>query len=219
MREFPKNNDIISNLRFSKPSINLDLKINGLQITQLSLHGYHLTYDDEFTDPALFVTSADGSVGFNNAYSFGRSIPTNYEAEYYVNRSATLDPFSVHNGELTITAAPAPAGAQTNGLPYTSGLITTQGSFAQNQGYFEIRAQTPDIAGFWAGFWAAFWAAFWMLPATAAGYTEFDVLEQPNLGPADQYWSDAKFQGAAQGGMFNATGAALSTGFHTYGLL
>ncbi len=178
---------------------------------QLSLHGYHLSYDDEFTDPAQFITSGDGSVGFDNAYSFGRSIPSNAEAEYYADPAVGPDPFSVQNGELTITATPALPGAQTDGLPYTSGLITTQGSFAQNQGYFEIRAQTPDIAGFWA--------AFWMLPATAAGYTEFDVLEQPNLGSADEYWSDAKFQGANQGGMFNSTGAALSTGFHTYGLL
>ena len=178
---------------------------------QLSLHGYHLTYDDEFSDQTQFITSSDGSVGFNNSYYFGRSIPTNFEAEYYVDPTAGIDPFSVQNGALTITAAPAGPGAPTNGLPYSSGVITTQGSFAQNQGYFEMRAQTPDIAGFWA--------AFWMLPATAAGYTEFDVLEQPNLGPSSQYWTDAKFQGAAQGGMFNTTASNLSAGYHTYGLL
>jgi len=121
----------------------------------------------------------------------------------------------VQNGALTITAAPTLPGAQASlqagGLPYTSGLITTQGSFAQNQGYFEIRAQTPDSAGFWA--------AFWMLPVDNVGATELDVLEQPNLGPASQYWAYAKFAGAQKGGGFVDPAVRLSAGYHRYGLL
>jgi hypothetical protein len=178
---------------------------------EISLFGYHLTYDDEFTNPALFVTSANGSVGYANAYSFGRSLPSNGEVEYYVDPSTGPSPFSVQNGELTITAQPALPGQNTGGLPYSSGLISTAGRFSQNTGYFEIRAETPYLQGFWS--------AFWMLPAGGAGYPELDVMEQPNLQGNNSYWSYASPSPATKGGGFNNAALDLSAGYHSYGLL
>src|ERR1700712_5564237 len=112
----------------------------------LSLVGYHLTFDDEFSNPLLFKTSSDGQSGYDNQLYFGRTIWSNHEAENYVDPSTGVNPFSVANGALTITAQPAAAGTNNNGLPYTSGLISTENSFSQNQGYFEIRAETPKTS-------------------------------------------------------------------------
>jgi len=178
---------------------------------QLSLAGYYLTYDEEFTNPALFITSANGSIGYANSYSFGRTLPSNNEAEYYVDPNAGPSPFSVQNGELTITAQPALVGQYTAGLPYSSGVITTAGSFSQNTGYFEMRAETTGVQGFWS--------AFWMLPVGGGGNPELDVMEQPNLEGNNSYWSYANPSAVFKGGGFNDTGENLSAGYHTYGLL
>lgn len=176
----------------------------------LSLVGYHLTFDDEFSNPLLFKTSSDGQSGYDNQLYFGRTIWTNHEAENYVDPSAGVNPFSVANGVLTITAQPAAAGTNNNGLPYTSGLISTENSFSQNQGYFEMRAETPSTSGFWP--------AFWMLPDTNTGYPELDVLEQPNIEP-NAYWSYANVGDSNKGGGFNSTGSDFTNTYHTYGLL
>ena len=180
-------------------------------MTAISLVGYHLTYDDEFTDPSLFITTTNGTAGFSNSYTFGRTLASNYEAEYYVDPNAGPSPFSVQNGELTITAQPALPGQYTAGLPYSSGMISTEGSFSQNTGYFEIRAETTGVHGFWP--------AFWMLPVGGAGNPELDVMEQPNLEGNNSYWSYANPSDQFKGGGFNDTGEDLSAGYHSYGLL
>ncbi len=181
----------------------------------ISLNRYHLSYDDEFSNPTTFKTSADGSTGYRNSYFFGRTIAGNSEAEYYVDPNNGLtagpNPFAVSGGALTITAQPTRPGQQADGLAYTSGMISTDGSFSQNQGYFEIRAMTPNVAGFWP--------AFCTLPDGTGGYPELDVLEQPNLGSSGQYWSYANFSSTDKGGGFNEANVDLSKGYHTYGLL
>jgi hypothetical protein len=180
-------------------------------MTSLSLVGYHLSYDDEFSSPSLFSTSSDGTIGYRNDFSYGRTLYSNNEAEYYIDPALGSTPFSVANGALTITAQPAVPGQDTSGLPYASGMISTENSFSQNQGYFEIRAQTPDVHGFWA--------AFWMLPTTDAGFPELDALEQPNLEGNNAYWTYANLGDQNKGGGFNDTGTDLSAGYHTYGLM
>lgn len=56
---------------------------------------------------------------------------------------------------LSITAAPAAktGAVLPKGLTYSSGLLTTQASFAQLYVYFGIRAELPSGAGFWPTFW------------------------------------------------------------------
>src|SRR3546814_20185747 len=70
----------------------------------------------------------------------------------------SIDPFSVDDGVLTITAAATPQNllSEVEGKPYTSGLLTTRDSFAQSYGYFEISADMPVGQ--------ALWPAFWLLP-------------------------------------------------------
>lgn len=107
-----------------------------------------------------------------------------------------INPFTVSNGQLTITAQPmstATKGAVQKDLAlnggkyttntvlqnvaYTSGAITTQNAFAQQYGYFEVRAR-------WTG-GKGLWPAFWLLPEVRAWPPEIDVMEalsaQPNI--------------------------------------
>lgn len=112
--------------------------------TPVSLIGYHPTFDAEMT------TSADMAKFRTTFINGDRTLYTNHEAEEYVdnNPANPANPFAFANGALSITARPVPAG----GHPYTSGMIQTANSFSQNQGFFEIRAQVPNVQGFWSAF-------------------------------------------------------------------
>src|SRR3954464_14790123 len=135
-----------------------------------------------------------------------RTLSSNKEAEYYSDSSVGVNPFSLSNGVLDITAAP---GSNPLNLPYTSGLITTAKSFAQQYGFFEVRAQLPAGQGFWP--------AFWLLPASGAWPPEIDVFEVLGDNPTTAY---ATVHSTVAG---NTTFKVnylpdLSAGFHTYGL-
>jgi beta-glucanase (GH16 family) len=176
----------------------------------LDLAGYHLTYDQEFTNPQAFVVSPDGTVGFKDQYDWGgRNIPNNKEAEFYEDPSLGVNPFGVQDGALSITGAYAPSGVNTDGFPYTSGMITTQNTFSQHGGYWEMRAQVAGGQGLWP--------AFWLLPTTLRDYPEMDIMEDPNLGAGNQYWVHATGQTGGGGGFFSP-GPMLAGGYHRYGV-
>jgi hypothetical protein len=86
-------------------------------------------------------------------------------------RPLGLNPFAVRNGTLEISArrAPVEVADQLGGFQYTSGLITTQPSFNQTYGYFEMRAKLPRGKGVWP--------AFWLLPHDLDWPPEIDVME------------------------------------------
>ena len=170
-------------------------------MANLDLTGYHLSFDAEMSSPA------DMSQFANTFINGDRTLYTNYEDEEYVdnNPANPANPFSFADGALTITAQPVAAG----GHSYTSGTIQTFNSFSQNQGYFEVRAQTPLKQGFWS--------AFWMIPTTS--YPEIDVLEQPsNLSTSARYWTQINTPTDYSGG-WQETGTDLSAGYHSYGFL
>src|SRR5262249_48216923 len=83
-----------------------------------------------------------------------------------------VNPFSINNGVLTIHAAPASAATQNSiwGYDYTSGVITTKQSFAQENGYFEMRAQVPNAVQGMA-------PAFWLMPTDGSWPPEIDIME------------------------------------------
>ncbi len=116
-----------------------------------------------------------------------RTLRNNKELELYVDPgmrlgagaigihpASALDPFVVHGGVLDIVAQPAPPGLarELHGFRFTSGLISTQPSFAQTYGYFEMRAKLPAGKGIWP--------AFWLLPTDLGWPPELDVME--NIG-------------------------------------
>ncbi|WP_353475675.1 glycoside hydrolase family 16 protein (plasmid) [Salipiger sp. H15] len=73
-----------------------------------------------------------------------------------------LDPFSVENSILTITADRVPAGitpgmigdtGDGRALDYYSGQLSSWPSFTQKHGFFEVRAKIPRFEGAWPALW------------------------------------------------------------------
>ena len=101
---------------------------------------------------------------------------SNHEKELYVDpgfrgtssKSLKLNPFSIKNGVLSITAART-QNPFLSGYRFTSGVITTEPSFTQTYGVFEMRAKIPKGRGYWP--------AFWLLPADKSWPPEIDVME------------------------------------------
>jgi beta-glucanase (GH16 family) len=85
-----------------------------------------------------------------------------------------LNPFSARGGvlEITLDRTPPELREGLGGFEYVSGMITTQPSFSQLYGYFEMRAKLPKGKGVWP--------AFWLLPADLSWPPEIDVME--NIG-------------------------------------
>ena len=140
------------------------------------LSGMTLRFDDEFDS---FVSSPTGTEGWmTQGGAFWRTLSTNDELEYYSDSSVGISPFSVAGGVLTITAAPGP---NPLGLPYNSGIITTEKSFNFEYGLVEVRARLPAGAGLWP--------AIWLLPSDLSWPPEIDIMEMLGDHPGQIYAS------------------------------
>ena len=97
---------------------------------------------------------------------------------------------------------------------YISGILTTQGSFSQKYGYFEIRSKIPVGTGVWP--------AFWMLADNGGWPPEIDVMEGRGQRPGDlvmtTHWRIPTTQIIETCG-FDFTVPDASTAFHDYGVL
>ena len=139
-----------------------------------------------------------------------RTLKGNKEAQLYVDPDfgrLGLNPFQVHDGVLEIRAEPAPERARhaLKGYRYTSGLITTQPSFSQTYGYFEMRAALPSGKGLWP--------AFWLLPQDLSWPPEIDVME--SIGNPSKYYVTLHSKPETDSG----TEIAIdSEGFHTFAI-
>ena len=163
------------------------------------------TFDGEFNS---FSSSPDGSTGLwqTSLMNGGRTLGGNGEQEYYSDSSVGVNPFSVQNGILNIAATP---GNNALGLPYNSGVITTESSFNQLYGYFEIDAKMPAGQGLWP--------AFWLLPASGAWPPELDAFEVLGNDPSTLYFSTHSTVQATQGTALSV--ANVSSGFNVYGVM
>jgi beta-glucanase (GH16 family) len=126
-------------------------------------------------------------------------------------KSLGVNPFSVQNGVLSISANEADSSISKyiGGYKYTSGIITTENTFSQTYGYFEIRAQVPEGKGLWS--------AFWLLPKTGNWPPEIDVMESHGQNPDLVYQSTHGF--STQQSQENVVVANNASGsFHTYGV-
>ena len=171
--------------------------------------GYVLKFADEFNS---FSGDANGTNGWMTTYRWGgRTNNQPLEAEYYADSSVGVNPFSVTNGVLQISAtAVSSTGANALGLPYNSGIITSYHSFSMEYGYFEMRAQLPAGAGLWP--------AFWLLPEAGGWPPEIDVMEQigdPNTIYQTIHYTDS---GGNESASTPVPVVNTSTGFHTYGV-
>jgi serralysin len=172
-----------------------------------------LVFDDEFN--SLSAKSAANSSGtWNLIYNYNNHwLPANGEQEYYVDPTTQTNlpnPFSTNNGVLTIQANPTPSNllGATQNQPYTSGAMTTIGTFAQTYGVFEMRAQLPAGQGLWP--------AFWLLPANGQWPPEIDIMEmlgnQVNTDYTTVHSNSISGGSSGQGN----TVANTTTGYHTY---
>jgi beta-glucanase (GH16 family) len=156
--------------------------------------GLTLTFNDDFTN-GLDRTK------WNPHYTKS----TGGSLEAYVPDAFSIAP---GGGSLRITATDEPYA----GRNYTSGAMTTYGSFAQTYGYFEMRAKVPKGYGFWP--------AFWLLPVNQSWPPEIDAMEilgkDTTTVHQTLHWPGPQNQDLADGSAF--VGPDLSLAYHTYGV-
>jgi len=201
-------------------------------LTTVSLHQtFHDDFDDHPLSKGKWVPHYAGGAAWPEARYWGgagsdfkRKTTYNGEQQIYVDprysgRGTTplgLDPFSVEDGVLSITARRTPEDLREVlfNNEYISGILTTQGSFAQKYGYFEIRSKIPVGV--------AVWPAFWMLADDGGWPPEIDVLEGRGQRPGDMvmttHWRIPATQAIQYCG-FDFLVPDAATGFHDYGVL
>ncbi len=177
-----------------------------------------LSFADEFD--ALSLRDGDSGTWDTNFWwgaENGSTLTPNGEKQWYIDHeygpTSSVNPFGVDDGVLTITAARAPDEIRPliNNYEYTSGLLTTHGSFSQTYGYFEMRADMPDNHGVWP--------AFWLLPADGSWPPEIDVVEMRGQDPNTVHVSAHSTQTGSHTKVGSAVNVPDTEGFHTYGLL
>lgn len=195
---------------------------------QLDTSKMRLAFADEFNSVSLYNDKTHTGT-WSTTYNWGpengaasiyaRTSLTNGEKQIYVDANALvlgttpvgINPFSVNNGVLDITAAKTPDAlkSQLFGYDYTSGLLTTEKTFSQTYGYFEIRAELPDSKGMFP--------AFWLLRQDKVWPPELDVFE--DVGTDDVFQGFGSKDATADNRSVVSTVEGASKGFHTYGLL
>ncbi len=128
--------------------------------------GYTLKFSDEFDGSTLDTGK------WNTLAPFGvQFFSDSHQKQAFVPEGVT-----VHDGVATFTAKRASGASNANGQPYTSGSITTNGTFTY--GYFETRARVPAGKGFWPAYWLTSssrwppeWDIFEIIDGVIYGYT------------------------------------------------
>ncbi len=168
------------------------------------LPGMLLRFEDEFNSFSSSPTGAQGWMTQGGAS--WRTLAGNNEAQYYSDSSVGIDPFSDTGGVLTITAAP---GSNPLGLPYNSGIITTEKSFNFQYGLVEVSAKLPAGAGLWP--------AIWLLPSSLDWPPEIDIMEMLGNDPTMIYVSTHSGPDNISSSLPVYVGDTTHA-FHTYGL-
>ncbi len=154
--------------------------------------GYKLSFGDEFTDADVGRINENatggkpGAPAWRSRYHQDRFTVINQEKQIYMDPAFAgkadhplgVQPFSIQDGVLTITAERADATTVSPHIlnfKYTSGCITSELTHWQTYGYFEMRARLPVGKGFWP--------AFWLLPKAEHWPPEIDIFEGAGTRP------------------------------------
>lgn len=151
---------------------------------------WRLSFEDAFDELSLWddsIPATNSSQGlWRTQYIWPRDTIINDEQQFYLDPiKQAFSPFSISDGVLAITAEPTPRAlrGEVSGQPYTSGVLTTEKTFSQKHGRFEVRAQAPEGQGLWSAFWLL--PSFDSWPEGVAVLPEIDVMEhlghQPNV--------------------------------------
>ena len=210
-------------------------RVDKIDATNLAPVALHRTFHDDFDEHPLkhgtWLPHYSGGAAWPEAQYWGgvrsqlkRQTKYNGEQQIYVDphyrglalRPLDLDPFKIRNGVLSIIASRTPPELQAALFdnPYISGILTTQASFAQKYGYFEIRSKIPVGTGVWP--------AFWMLANDGGWPPEIDILEGRGQRPGDlvmtTHWRIPTTQKIESCG-FDYLVPDASLAFHDYGVL
>ncbi|QOZ27921.1 family 16 glycosylhydrolase [Bradyrhizobium sp. CCBAU 51753] len=210
-------------------------QIRAQDATSLSFLPMRRTFNDDFDQHPLasgrWVPHYAGGAAWPEARYWGgagsdfkRKTSANGEQQIYVDpryagRGAAplgLDPFQVRDGVLSIVARRTPAELRDVLFDneYISGILTTQGTFSQKYGYFEIRARIPVGTGVWP--------AFWMLADDGGWPPEVDVIEGRGQRPGDlvmtTHWR-IPATGKIEHCGFDFAVPGADADFHNYGVL
>lgn len=151
-----------------------------------------LSFADEFGGTALDTGK------WSTCYDWDCTNRGNNELEWYQAANVT-----VSGGQAHLTATRTP----TNGMPYASGLIQSNGKFDFQYGYAEIGVHFPRGAGLWP--------AFWLIPQDHSWPPEIDAVEthgnEPNIVSENIFWDGGSSP-------FYARGTDFTKGFHTFGV-
>lgn len=159
-------------------------------------------FNGESVDTSTWSTLRGGTV-----WPYGDPYNQSIEDAFY-KRSNT----SVANGNAVLTLKKE----NTNGYPYSSGVMHSGNAFSFKYGYVESRIKVPKCSGCWP--------AFWMLDAPVDHHwpPEIDIFEffdsandpHPHF---NYHWAD---NGHQQSGIqrFGDYSTDYTEGFHTYGL-
>ncbi|MCP8940836.1 family 16 glycosylhydrolase [Alsobacter sp. SYSU M60028] len=181
----------------------------------------NLVFADEFDRTDFYdqpVPTWDTSFYFG-----GRTILPLYQKQFFLDRnyvtndgvSPGIDPYSISDGVLAITANPLPPELSPvlDNRTYSSGLLSSFNDFSFQYGYVEVRAQVPAGQGLWP--------AFWMLRTDEGVLGEIDIAEI--LGNATST-VNSTIHTSTDGVTVTSTPVVrttvsdLSVGFHTYGM-
>src|SRR4030088_2450973 len=210
-------------------------RIDMSDAAPLSSVSLHRTFHDDFDEHPLLKGKwvphyagggawAEARYWAGDGSDFKRKTAPNGEQQIYVDpryggRATTplgLDPFKVRDGVLSIVASRTPPALKSVlfNNEYVSGILTTQSSFSQKYGYFEIRSKIPVGTGVWP--------AFWMLADSGCWPPEIDVVEGRGQRPGDlvmtTHWRVPE-TGRVEHCGFDFALANAATEFHNYGAL
>jgi hypothetical protein len=180
------------------PAVDRCRRIETSEPASLMPVSLHRTFHDDFVEHPLskgtWVSHYAGGAAWPAARYWGgdgsdlkRKTAYNGEQQIYVDpryggRETTplgLDPFKIREGILSIVASRTPPALKPVlfNNEYVSGILTTQSSFSQKYGYFEIRSKIPVGTGVWP--------AFWLLADDGGWPPEIDVMEGRGQRPGD----------------------------------
>jgi len=207
-------------------------KPDAAPLASVSLHRtFHDDFDEHPLSAGRWVPHYAGGAAWPEARYWGgdgsdfkRKDAWNGEQQIYVDpryagRGTTplgLDPFKVRDGVLSIVASRTPPELKPVLFDneYVSGILTTQNSFSQKYGYFEIRSKLPVGMGVWP--------AFWMLANDGGWPPEIDVLEGRGERPGNlamtTHWR-LPSTGRIESCGFDFLRPDAADDFHDYGVL
>ncbi len=183
--------------------------------------GMNLIFSDEFSRDAL---AGVGSPGWDTQLWWGgRTITGGYQKQFFIDKDYVskngvapgIDPFSINDGVLTITATQTPTELlpEVDNYKYLSGIINSFNSFSFMYGYVEIRAHATAGKGFMP--------AQWLLRTDQGTLGEIDLMEiigsRPTRMNSTVHYQNLDGTSVATN-VVRATVADLSQEMHTYGV-